>query len=108
MRRKNSLTSVEFMTFKATRRINGRFFTLLIGPAFADRLKYACVVSKKVARKAVSRNLIKRRCREAIRGEHTEGAKPRSLVFYAKSSATEASFADVREDVKSLLSSAKS
>ncbi len=105
MPRKNSLTSTEFMRFKPTRRINGRFFTLLIGPAFGEVVKYAAVVSKKTAQKAVSRNLIKRRCRAAIRGEHSGAAKPCSLVFYAKSSAKDASFAEIREDVKKLLAS---
>lgn len=91
------------MRFKPARRINGRFFTLLIGPAFGESMKYACVVSKKAAAKAVSRNSIKRRCREAIRSECKAVGKPRTFVFYAKSSAAGASFADIRRDIKELL-----
>ncbi len=107
MRRNSSITSAEFRRFKATRRIHGRFFSLLIGPSFAEYTKYACVVSKKVSTKAVSRNLIKRRCREVIRKEEMQGGKPLSIVFYAKSTAVGATFADMKADIQNLLANLK-
>lgn len=107
MPRKLSLSSAEFMRFKPARRINGRFFTLLIGPAASESAKLACVVSKKVSARAVVRNSIKRRCRAALRGKLANIKKPQILVFYAKSAAAQASFADVQRDVVELLASAR-
>lgn len=65
--------------------------------------KFACVVSKKVASKAVERNLIKRRSRAALQ-KHLTGTAPGSYVFYAKKDAAGASFASVEKDIKNLLS----
>lgn len=103
MRRKISLTSAEFSRFKPSRRINGRYFTLLIGSAEEKNPKCSCVVSKKVASRAVSRNVIKRRCREVVRKYGPEMQKSRSVVLYAKSAAAAAPFSDVKSDIIELL-----
>lgn len=107
MPRSVSLTSAAFARFRPTKRIQGRFFTLLVGPVTESPAKYACVISKKVAARATVRNTVKRRCREAIRGQHKSVTTPRTLVFYAKSSAPAASFADIQRDVKELLGALK-
>lgn len=68
--------------------------------------KMACVVSKKIAARAVDRNKIQRRCREIVRPhiEHTNQAL--ALVFYAKRGAAAASFVDTEKDIQGLLARA--
>ena len=65
--------------------------------------KCACVVSKKVSPKAVERNLIKRRCREAARALILKRNEALALVFYAKREARGAAFENIRKDTASLL-----
>ena len=63
----------------------------------------ACVVSKKVAARAVDRNYIQRRCRETVRPRLVHIDQPLALVFYAKRGVATASFADVKKDIEELL-----
>ena len=95
------------MRFKPARRLHGRFFTLLVGPVSEKGMKYACVVSKKVATGAVVRNSIKRRCRAALHGESASIQKPHTFVLYAKSSAAKASFTEIQSDVAALFTAAR-
>ncbi len=52
---------------KKGRRINGNFFQFRILPNRSATHRFACIVSKKVGKTAVTRNLIRRRLYEAIR-----------------------------------------
>jgi ribonuclease P protein component len=65
-----------------------------------EGLKVAVVVSKKVDKRAVVRNRIKRVILEAIRKE-IETSTPMSLIFYAKKQAAESS--NLAEEVKKAL-----
>jgi len=86
------------------RRVHGAFFTLSISSLNADtETKYACIVSKKVASKAVERNRIKRLCREATRIGLSSSAQPRALVLHAKRAAKGVSSGELRRDVSVLL-----
>src|SRR3989338_1166324 len=114
MPRKRSLARTDFLRHAGAgaRRFHGALFSLSVSalPSGARGPKCACVVSKKVSPKAVERNLIKRRCREAVRTlilKRNEAPAPQSaglaLVFYAKREARGAAFEDIRKDTVSLL-----
>lgn|SRR3989344_3732992 len=100
---KIGLTRAEFRKFKPTRKVSGRFFTLLIGSGALGQVTCACVVSKRAVARAVARNAVKRRCREALRANLTSYKEPLTLVFHAKAPAAGASYADIARDVQNLL-----
>ncbi len=93
------------------RRFFSAYFSLTVAPFSADNAsngpKCACVVSKKAAAKAVDRNLIKRRCREAC-SLAIKGLSARcSFVFYAKKEARGATYRELEADIRKLLAQAR-
>ncbi|MBI5470501.1 ribonuclease P protein component [Candidatus Kaiserbacteria bacterium] len=110
MPRENSLKRADFLKMNAARprREYGAFFSLSIGPSAgggsASGGKFAVVVSKKVSPKAVVRNLIKRRTRDALRHKLKNFDKPLLLAFHAKPAARDAAFDDIARDIHALLS----
>lgn len=66
-------------------------------------MRWTCIVSRRVARKAVDRNCIKRWCREAARTYAKHTGDTAALVFRAKKEAFHAEFADVKNDVRTLV-----
>lgn len=71
--------------------------------------KFAFVVSKKVHKRAVVRNRIKRLMREVVRKlinqpEFTFINKYMSVIFAGKSFAINASYADINESIRKMLS----
>jgi len=130
MQRTVGLTGAEFKQLKPIRRVHGRLFSLLVGELPSGHARCACVVSKKASARAVVRNSIKRRCREVLRKQcsnikksltddvgrakckssafafPSRGARNPAgftLVFHAKASAAGASYADIAEDVHTLI-----
>lgn len=100
------LTRTDFKLFSSqkARRIRGTFFTAATIPLPAGTPpKVACVVSKKVVRKAVDRNRIKRRCREALRQLMTHIKQSVALVLYANTTSNKATFEELSDDIKNLL-----
>lgn len=61
------------------------------------------VVSKKVSKKAVVRNKVKRRLREAVRLFLPQLKKGYSIVFFAKPAITEQEFGEIKDEVGQLL-----
>jgi ribonuclease P protein component len=104
MPRKHRLSRADFSSIRQPRRIHGALFILSVSNVPEMKMKFACVVSKKVALRANVRNLIKRRCRAAFRSHISSLGDERQFVFTAKSRAKEASYADIAGDVKTLLS----
>ena len=117
MPKRQRLSRADFTALGAAkqRRFFGLYFSLSVGnlplAKDTDQLivepRCACVVSKKVAKDATDRNLIKRRCREACRLETAELKMPVSLVFYAKKEAKGASYTEIQKDVSRLIAPLK-
>jgi len=106
MSRDTRLRRADFAAGRVTRRLHGTLFSLSVSPLSRDRTSsFACVVSKKVVGKAVRRNLLKRRCREAARERMRTlpTLTPVALVFRAKKAAANAVFADVARDIYALV-----
>ena len=91
------------------RRERGKYFTLSYGTIPGTKGVYpriACVVSKKGAARAVDRNLIKRRCRDAAKSFISDIKEPLVLVFYAGRNAKSAPHAEIKKDMHELLQKA--
>lgn len=101
------LTRADFSAVEVSRRrFHGTLFSLSVSALpQSRRSSFACVVSKRVAGKAVQRNLIKRRCREAVRERmYTHSTPtPLALVFRAKKTTRGATFADIARDIRMLV-----
>ncbi len=65
------------------------------------------VVSKKISNKAVIRNKVKRRLREAMRLFVVDAAKGWDLIFFTKSAIKNKDFEEIKVAVESLLRKAK-
>jgi ribonuclease P protein component len=105
------LSRVDFSSINTARlrRIHGAYLTLSVSEHVKNPIskpKFACVVSKKIAARAVDRNRIRRRCREAFRTLCNGRTDPRSFICYAKKEAAAASYDDIRSDLRDLLSRA--
>ncbi len=70
--------------------------------------KFGCVVSKKVAARAVDRNALKRRCREIALPLVGGMKRPVAIVVYPKKAALGASFAQMKASLSKLLAELQS
>ena len=89
------------------RRLHGAYFSLVAAPLAESKVsKFTCAVSVKASRKAVERNLVKRRCREAVRGTLAKVKRPLGLAFYAKREAVQAQYVELARDIEKLVAQA--
>lgn len=72
-----------------------------------DSNRFGFIVSKKVSKKAVERNLIKRRLREIVRLSPLDNREKIDGVFIASPLIKEKTFQEIKEEVNSLLEEAK-
>lgn len=74
----------------------------------ANRFRVGFSISKKTARKAHERNLIKRRLREIVRIKVLERVRPGRMdaILLARSPAVEATFQQLADDVEALFTRA--
>lgn len=103
MPKKYRLTGEEIRNLSG-KRSHGAFFSMLVAPIAANHAKCAVVVSKKVSLRAVDRNKIKRRARNAIAKRILGVKKPIGLVFYAKRETKGAEFSEISRDIEALFS----
>jgi ribonuclease P protein component len=87
----------------------GKFFGLLLdsGGKPESFSRFGMIVSNKVAKKAVSRNKIRRFLSESLLTFWPKIKKGKDGIFLAKKTAREANYLQIKEDIKSLLAKAK-
>ncbi|HEY4514038.1 MAG TPA: ribonuclease P protein component [Candidatus Paceibacterota bacterium] len=111
MSQKNSLSRADIIKVLGARgkREHGKLFSLVSGAhgSPTNLLKIACVVSGKTARRAVDRNLIKRRCRAAAKTILARDHKANAYIFYARPSALSATYDDIKKDILNLINKTK-
>lgn len=66
--------------------------------------RFGFIVSNKISKKAVRRNLVKRRLREAVRATIEKFPSGCDYILISKQPIVKASYADIELDVKSYLS----
>lgn len=93
---------------KKGKRYHGALVSLHVLPLeHADGARFAFVVSKKVARKAVLRNRIRRRMREATRGLLDRIRPGLGIVLVGKKEIRDVSLHDIAEEITQLLKKAR-
>ena len=90
---------------KNGKNIRGDFLALKFAENRLNYFRVSCVVSKKVERKAVKRNKIKKRLREAVRRVVKEG-KGYDFIFFAKPKIKEKKFEEILREIDKILKKA--
>ena len=108
MRRAHRLRRpAEFQRVRAMRRSWGHpLLVLYVAPNDGEATRLGISVGKRVG-KAVVRNGVKRRVREAVRSRLSDLAPGHDLVFIARAPAAEASWPDLRAATEDLLRRAR-
>lgn len=106
MPKKHRLSGAAIRAIRSPRRVHGELFSLSISAGTTESARASCVVSKKVAMKAVARNTVKRHWR-AVCAKDMPTLPTGTYVFYAKRGAAEASFAALEKDIRALLRTAR-
>lgn len=93
------------LVYRRGKRITAPHFFLFVAPASSPELKVATVVSKKIAKKAVVRNRLRRQVMAVVRDQlaSLEHATPRMMLFSAKKDASKLEFEEIRREVSDLL-----
>lgn len=103
MPRKYSLSGAQIRGLRPKKRLSGALFSLSLSAVASAVPLCATVVSKKVAQRATTRNLIKRRCKHAL-SRHLSSLTPGiAYVLTARREAAGASYADVVHDIETLI-----
>lgn len=105
--RKNRIPKEDFPTSK---RQGLRLFSPFFSGTFykeEGKTRVSVVVSKKTAKTAVARNLIRRRFYEIMQELQKSLTQQGMIVFYPKKETTTADFKDLKEEVKVALQKAK-
>ena len=101
LKKKERLNREQFSrSFSLGRRIHSPLFTLVYEPT--KKLGVAVVVSKKVARKAVLRNKIKRRVYNSIRVQLQHASRTGTFIFLVKPSVLKHSYQEITAEIQVL------
>ena len=92
---------------KMGRLCNGGLFSLRFLKNTGKSTHFSVVVSKKVAKTAVSRNKIRRRAYSLLRKAFKNSENPYFLALFAKKGVEKATFSEVEGEVLVLLEKAK-
>ena len=90
-------------TLKSGQRFFSSLFTLVVVQSPNKKIQLAIIVPKKINKKAVKRNKIKRRFREAIKASLNLIKPGTRAVFLVKEKAMVARFAAIKAEVKKAL-----
>ena len=92
--------------FNNRKRVGGHYFTIHKLPNDAGIHRLGLAVSRKVSKRAVDRNRIKRQIRESFRGYRSSGDQPirgLDMVVVARASANQAENVELRRELDRLL-----
>ncbi|NBD74009.1 ribonuclease P protein component [Patescibacteria group bacterium] len=95
---------IEALYRSRTDRVHSAHLTLIFSPAPQHR--WSVVISKKVARRAVARNHLKRQLAALLREGVLPALSPCHGLLVAKKGAAELSFSELREEVATLIKAA--
>jgi ribonuclease P protein component len=87
--------------------LNSSFFTFRFLENPLKSTHFSVVVSKKIAKTAVSRNKIRRRVYSIIKKHTKELKKPYFITFFAKKGVETAKFNEVEQDILKILEKSK-
>jgi ribonuclease P protein component len=93
--------------FESGRRLSGRYFTVILRGGTEDGPRLGLIVSKKVARAATRRNMIKRLVRESFRHANLAKREGFDLVVLARSGLAGAERGEIRRCLDRLLARAE-
>ena len=100
-----------YATYKQNQSVSDGLFVLYVGKIKeeGEDTKFGFVVSKKVHKRAVKRNYIKRRAREVIRLILKDGYefKVKSIIILARIGAVDKSYRQIEESIKELIKKAE-
>lgn len=83
---------------------NFPYFSIKVSNLLVDdpQSKFTCVISKKVIKKAVQRNLFKRRFFSIVQKKYKELSGNRAVIFFLKKGGEQLSFDDLEKEILSI------
>lgn len=90
-------------TYQQGKAVGGKLFLIRFKPNQEGRIRVGIVISKKVAKKAVTRNKLKRRIREIVRSVILKSKESVDLVIIVKKAAASASYLELESEWKNIL-----
>jgi len=95
------------LVLKTGKTERGKFLIFKFLETNFDKSRFAFLVSKKISKKAVLRNKIKRRMSEIVREEMKKISKRIDGVFIALSGIEKQSFQNIKEEIKRIFQKLK-
>lgn len=94
--------------FQKSRQFSSQYFFARVSKIQeADRNAFACVISSKISKKAVVRNLLKRRITHVIRENINKIQLGLGIIIFPKKGAEELEFEAIKQDLLKLFKSIK-
>lgn len=93
--------------FKKGKGFEKDFLFLKIKKINSDKSKFGFIVSRKINKKAVARNKIKRRLREVVKGQISKIKPGINVVMVVKKDIKEKEFSEIKKTVTRLLKEAE-
>ena len=90
------LTKIDFVGLRPRIIFRGSFVDVAVTPAEISR--FACVIAKKIVKKAVDRNMIKRKIYHIIR--ENKPKPPYLVIIYPKVTALLGKYSEIKEEIK--------
>jgi ribonuclease P protein component len=97
----DTLGRADLIALRGASRVHGKYVSIAHSPLEASKSKFACVVSKQVSPKAVIRNAVKRKIRDAVR-PLLQKTPHLAIVCTAKREAAAAGLAALKADIEAV------